>query len=75
VHCGNLLVSWGFQLDSLGITMVGLVLFVSSSVHFYSLNYMHNDPHLIKFVSLLSLFTFFMIVLITADNFLVLFFG
>lgn len=55
--------------------MLGLVSFVSTAVHFFSLNYMSQDFNLIKFFSLLSLFTFFMFILVSSDNFLVLFVG
>ena len=62
-------------MDSLGVMMLGLVSIVSTSVHFFSYNYMCGDSNLIRFFSLLSLFTFFMFILISSDNFLVLFFG
>ncbi len=62
-------------MDGLGLIMLGLVSCVSMSVHFFSLNYMSNDSNLIRFFSLLSLFTFFMYVLVASDNFLVLFVG
>jgi NADH:ubiquinone oxidoreductase subunit 5 (subunit L)/multisubunit Na+/H+ antiporter MnhA subunit len=52
-----------------------VVLTVSTLVHFYSTEYMKEDPHLSRFVSYLSLFTFFMLVLITSDNFVGLFLG
>jgi len=44
-------------------------------VHLYSINYMGNDPHLIRFMSYLSLFTFFMLILVTANNLLQMFVG
>jgi len=55
--------------------MLGLVLIVSTVVHFFSLNYMKGDSSLIRFFSLLSLFTFFMFFLVVSDNYLVLFVG
>lgn len=55
--------------------MILLVIFISSLVHIYSLDYMSTDPHLIRFISYLSLFTFFMLLLITAGNFVQLFAG
>lgn len=73
--CGSLYVSWGFQFDGLTIIMLGLVSFVSTAVHFFSLNYMSHDSNLVRFFSLLSLFTFFMFILVSSDNFLVLFLG
>lgn len=55
--------------------MVLLVVSISSLVHIYSLDYMVNDPHIIRFISYLSLFTFFMLVLVTSGNFVQLFAG
>ena len=52
-----------------------IVTFISFLVHLYSIEYMNHDPHLNRFMSYLSLFTFFMIILITGDNFLQLFLG
>jgi len=52
--------------------MVGIV---SGSVHFYSADYMCDDPSLVRFMSYLSLFTFFMFILVTGDNFIQLFLG
>ncbi|MGZ7404087.1 hypothetical protein ACXWSG_09070 [Streptococcus pyogenes] len=51
------------------------VLIVSSLVHIYSIGYMSHDPHLHRFFSYLSLFTFMMIILVTGDNFLLMFVG
>ena len=67
--------SWGFQFDSLTVIMLVVVTFISTLVHLYSTEYMSHDPHLPRFMSYLSLFTFFMIILVTADNFVVLFVG
>lgn len=61
--------------DTLTVIMLIVVTSVSTLVHIYSVNYMHLDPHLPRFMSYLSLFTFFMIVLVTADNFLQMFVG
>jgi hypothetical protein len=68
-------ISWGFLFDSLTVSMLIPVLFISTLVHLYSINYMAEDPHNQRFFSYLSLFTFFMIVLVTGDNYLVLFLG
>jgi NADH:ubiquinone oxidoreductase subunit 5 (subunit L)/multisubunit Na+/H+ antiporter MnhA subunit len=68
-------VDWGFMFDSLTVTMCCVVTFVSSLVHIYSSEYMSHDPHLPRFMSYLSLFTFFMLILVTADNFIQLFVG
>jgi NADH-ubiquinone oxidoreductase chain 5 len=67
--------SWGFLFDSLTATMLVVVTFVSSLVHLYSIAYMGEDPHLPRFMSYLSLFTFFMLMLVTSDNFVQMFFG
>ena len=55
--------------------MLLVVFFVSSLVHLYSLEYMGDDPHLIRFMSYLSFFTFFMTILVTAGNFIQMFLG
>lgn len=71
----SLNVSWGFHFDSLTVSMLIPVLIVSSLVHIYSIGYMSHDPHNQRFFSYLSLFTFMMIVLVTANNFLLMFVG
>ncbi len=68
-------VSWGIYVDQLTSIMFVVVTFVSIVVHIYSLGYMHKDEGLPKFLSFLSLFTFFMLMLVSADNFLQLLFG
>lgn len=68
-------VSWGFMFDSLTVSMLVVVTSVSFLVHLYSISYMGEDPHVPRFMSYLSLFTFFMIILVTADNFVQLFVG
>ena len=68
-------VDWGFLFDSLTVVMCCVVTFVSSIVHLYSTEYMAYDPHLSRFMSYLSLFTFFMLILVTADNFIQMFVG
>lgn len=70
-----LLINWGFLFDSLTVVMCIVVTFVSSLVHLYSIEYMSHDPHLPRFMSYLSLFTFFMMILVTADNFIQMFLG
>ncbi len=72
---GLLFVEWGFLFDALTSTMLCVVLTVSVLVHIYSMEYMRTDPHLPRFMSYLSLFTFFMLILITSDNFMQLFLG
>jgi NADH-ubiquinone oxidoreductase chain 5 len=71
----SLNVSWAFNFDSLTVSMLIPVLIVSSLVHIYSIGYMSHDPHNQRFFSYLSLFTFMMIILVTADNFLLMFVG
>ena len=68
-------VLWGFHFDSLTVSMLIPVLIVSSVVHIYSISYMSHDPHNQRFFSYLSLFTFMMIILVTANNFLLMFVG
>lgn len=71
----SLNVSWSFNFDSLTVSMLIPVLIVSSLVHVYSIGYMSHDPHNQRFFSYLSLFTFMMIILVTSDNFLLMFVG
>jgi NADH-ubiquinone oxidoreductase chain 5 len=72
---GSFLVEFGFNFDGLTVSMLLPVLIVSSLVHIYSIGYMENDPHQQRFFSYLSMFTFFMLILVTADNFLLMFVG
>lgn len=67
--------AWGFQFDSLTVSMLIPVLIISSLVHFYSIGYMSHDPHSQRFFSYLSLFTFMMIILVTGNNYLLMFVG
>ena len=62
-------ISWGFFFDSLTSIMLLVVTIISCLVHIFSINYMENDPFLSRFLSYLSLFTFFMLILVTSDNF------
>lgn len=62
-------------MDSLTYVMLIVVLTVSTLVHLYSTEYMSEDPHLPRFISYLSLFTFFMLLLITSENLVSLFLG
>jgi NADH-ubiquinone oxidoreductase chain 5 len=68
-------IKWAFNFDSLTVSMLIPVLIVSSLVHIYSIGYMSHDPHNQRFFSYLSLFTFMMIILVTANNFLLMFVG
>lgn len=67
--------SWGLYFDSLTVTMLIVITCVSTLVHIYSASYMEQDPHLPRFMSYLSIFTFFMLMLVTADNLVQMFFG
>jgi NADH-ubiquinone oxidoreductase chain 5 len=67
--------SWEFQFDSLTVSMLLPVLTISSLVHIYSISYMNNDPHIQRFFSYLSLFTFMMVILVTGSNYLLMFIG
>jgi NADH-ubiquinone oxidoreductase chain 5 len=71
----DLIINWNFLFDNLTATMLIVVVSISFLVHLYSFEYMSNDPHLNRFISYLSLFTFFMLILITAGNYLQLFVG
>ena len=68
-------VNWGLFFDSLSLTMLLMITLISFLVHVYSFGYMSHDENKGKFFSLLSLFTFFMLILISAPNMLQLFFG
>nr|WDW20868.1 NADH dehydrogenase subunit 5 [Valsa mali var. pyri (nom. inval.)] len=65
----------GFQFDSLTVSMLLPVLIISSLVHIYSIGYMGGDPHNQRFFSYLSLFTFMMVILVTGNNYLLMFVG
>ncbi len=72
---GTFDVSWALRIDQLTSVMLVVVNGVSALVHVYSVGYMSHDPHKPRFMAYLSLFTFAMLMLITADNFLQMFFG
>ena len=75
ITSGDLDVNWSIKIDQLSAIMLVVVTLVSAIVHVYSIGYMSHDPHQPRFMSYLSLFTFAMLVLVTSDNFLQLFFG
>jgi len=75
VDAGDLKVSWSIRVDTLTAVMLVVVNTVSALVHVYSIGYMHHDPHRPRFFAYLSLFTFAMLSLVTADNLLQMFFG
>lgn len=70
-----LITYFGLQFDSITSVMLIVITSVSALVHIYSIGYMSGDPHIPRFMSYLSLFTFLMIVLVTSDNFVQLFIG
>ena len=73
--CGSLELFWELLGDNYTLLMVFVVTFISLLVHLYSCEYMSEDPHLQRFLSYLSLFTFFMLILVTASNFIQMFVG
>ncbi len=75
IQSGNLDVAWAFRIDTLTVVMLVVVNTVSSLVHIYSIGYMHHDPHRPRFFAYLSLFTFAMLMLVTSDNLVQMFFG
>jgi len=75
ITSGLLEVNWSIKIDAISSVMLVVVCLISSLVHIYSIGYMSNDPHKTRFMAYLSLFTFAMLMLVTSDNFLQLFFG
>jgi NADH-quinone oxidoreductase subunit L len=75
IDAGKLQVDWALKFDTLSAVMVAMVTVVSAMIHIYSVGYMHGDPSIPRFMSYLSFFTFFMLALVTSDNFVQLFFG
>ncbi len=76
LEAGTFHVSWALRYDTLSAVMVGMVTFVSTLIHIYSVGYMAHDAYpRYRFFAYLNLFTFAMLMLVTADNLLQLFFG
>ena len=75
IESGLFQIKKGFLFDSLSLVMTMVVSFISLLIHIYSIEYMKNDPHLPRFMSFLSIFTFFMLLLITSNNFIQMFIG
>ena len=75
INSGTLDVNWSMKIDTLSAVMLVVVTSISSLVHIYSIGYMSHDPHKSRFMAYLSLFTFAMLMLVTSDNFIQLFFG
>ena len=72
---GLLNVHWSFYFDKLSTLLLFLIIFISILVHFFALDYLNEDPHLPRFLMLLSLFTIFMEILVTSGNIVQLFLG
>jgi len=72
---GGFEASWSLRYDTLSAVMVGMVTLISTLIHIYSVGYMSHDPDRPRFFAYLSLFTFMMLMLVTADNLVQLFFG
>ena len=75
INSGSLDVNWSMNIDPLSAVMLVVVTSISALVHIYSIGYMSHDPHKPRFMAYLSLFTFAMLMLVTSDNFIQLFFG
>nr|YP_010947438.1 NADH dehydrogenase subunit 5 [Mimica arnoldii]WGO62524.1 NADH dehydrogenase subunit 5 [Mimica arnoldii] len=75
LESGIFKVNWGFLFDTITVVMLIVVTCISSLVHLYSIKYMETDPHRPRFMAYLEIFTFFMLVLVTADNLLQMFLG
>ena len=75
IQSGSFSVAWALHFDTLTTVMLVVVNGVSALVHVYSVGYMSHDPHRARFMAYLSLFTFMMLMLVTADNLVQMFFG
>jgi NADH-quinone oxidoreductase subunit L len=75
INSGGLKIDWALRIDTLTVVMLVVVTSVSCLVHVYSIGYMHEDPSRPRFFAYLSLFTFAMLMLVTADNLVQMFFG
>ena len=75
IQSGDLEINWAFRVDTLTAVMLIVVTTVSAMVHVYSIGYMHHDPDVPRFMAYLSFFTFAMLMLVTADNLVQMFFG
>ncbi|RVA46771.1 proton-conducting transporter membrane subunit, partial [Mesorhizobium sp. M7A.F.Ca.CA.004.11.1.1] len=75
IQSGGLEAAWALRIDTLTVVMLVVVNTVSALVHIYSIGYMHHDPNRPRFFAYLSLFTFAMLMLVTSDNLVQMFFG
>lgn len=72
---GTLSIPWQMRVDTLSVTMMLVVTGIGSMIHIYAIGYMHGDPRFSRFFSYLNLFLFFMLILVTGNNFLMMFVG
>lgn len=75
IYAGDFYVPWAMQIDTLSTTMMLVVTGVGSLIHIYAIGYMHGDPNFSRFFTYLNLFFFFMLILVTGNNYLMLFVG
>jgi NADH-quinone oxidoreductase subunit L len=75
IDSGSFEATWALRFDALSAVMVSVVTVVAAAIHIYSIGYMAHDPSIPRFFAYMSLFTFFMLMLVTADNLLQLYFG
>jgi NADH-quinone oxidoreductase subunit L len=75
IPSASLSIPWTMQIDTLSVTMMLVVTGVGSIIHIYSIGYMHGDPNFSRYFAYLNLFLFFMLILVSGNNYLVLFVG
>uniref|UniRef100_A0A060RCS4 NADH-ubiquinone oxidoreductase chain 5 n=1 Tax=Blastobotrys adeninivorans TaxID=409370 RepID=A0A060RCS4_BLAAD len=75
IHIEHIEVDWGFIIDELAVSLLIPIVTISSLVHIYANGYMSHDPHQSRFFSILSMFTGFMIILVTGNNYVIMFLG
>jgi NADH-quinone oxidoreductase subunit L len=75
IRVADFYIPWAMQIDTLSVTMMLVVTGVGSLIHIYALGYMHGDPNFSRFFNYLNLFLFFMLILVTGNNYLMLFVG
>jgi len=75
IPAANFSVSWAIQVDTLAVTMMLVVAGVGSLIHIYAIGYMHGDPDFSRFFAYMNMFIFFMLILVSANNYLMLFVG
>ena len=75
IESADFTIPWAMQVDTLSVTMMLVVTGVGSLIHIYAIGYMHGDPNFSRFFTYLNLFLFFMLILVTGNNYLMLFVG